>query len=202
VDTAQGLSRLRGNQRLYEKLLRHFAQDSGQLLEKLKADAKAERFENCRAVAHNLKGVAGNIGADRLHEVLADLEQATLDKHEDLPARLAEALGEARRVAEGILEAYPPENDSEVPGAEQGRLQCRTIQSIRPELEKLLGLLDRHDIDAQKLFGSLRDQLTESAPAWTRDLDRLIDHFEFASAGNTLRKLMDECEDKNTDGED
>jgi signal transduction histidine kinase/DNA-binding response OmpR family regulator len=201
VDTAQGLSRLRGNQRLYEKLLRHFAQDSGQLLEKLKAEAKAERFEDCRAIAHNLKGVAGNIGADRLREALGDLEQAALDKQDDLPARLDEALGEARLVTEGILEVYPPENDSEVPGADQDRLQCRTIQSIRPELEKLLGLLDRHDIDAQKIFGSLRDQLTESAPAWTRDLDRLIDHFEFASAGNTLRQLLDECRDEDTDGE-
>ena len=111
VDTAQGLSRLRGNTTLYRKLLENFAQESDVLLEKLQEDASGERFEACRAVAHNLKGVAGNIGADRLHQAFARLEQTLASGQGDLCTRLDESVREARQVIDGIRAAYPSEND-------------------------------------------------------------------------------------------
>jgi len=195
VDTAQGLSRLRGNGKLYRKLLEDFAQDSVVLLDKLAADAAAERFEACRGVAHNLKGVAGNIGADRLREALARLEQTLLGGQGHLHTRLDDAVREAHRVTEGILKAYPPEEETEIPAADRDRVEGRGIQAMLPDLETLLGLLERHDIDAQTLFLSLRDKLGASAPSQTRDMARLIEHFDFTSAGDILRQLMEQCRD-------
>ncbi|HKI80754.1 MAG TPA: hypothetical protein VKA04_03830, partial [Pseudodesulfovibrio sp.] len=69
------------------------------------------------------------------------------------------------------------------------------IQAMLPDLETLLGLLERHDIDAQTLFLSLRDKLGASAPSQTRDMARLIEHFDFTSAGDILRQLMEQCRD-------
>ncbi|MGE4420768.1 MAG: response regulator [Pseudodesulfovibrio sp.] len=196
VDTAQGLARLRGNVKLYRKLLNDFAQDSDILLEKLMTDASAERFEACQGVAHNLKGVAGNIGADRLREALARLEQALLGGQGDLHTRMDEAVREARRVSLGILKAYPPEDEPEIPAADRSRVEGQGIRAMLPELETLLALLERHDIDAQKIFHSIRKELEENAPAHARELARLIDQFDFTSAADALRELMEQCREE------
>jgi signal transduction histidine kinase/CheY-like chemotaxis protein/HPt (histidine-containing phosphotransfer) domain-containing protein len=201
VDTAQGLSRLRGNAKLYRKLLNDFAQDSDMLLEELTTCASAERFEACRGVAHNLKGVAGNIGADRLREALARLEQALQGDREDLHARLDEAVREARRVTGGIFTAYPPEDKPEISDADRGRVESRGVRAMTPELETLLVLLDRHDIDAQKAFLSVRIKLEENAPVQAREMARLIDQFDFTAAGDALRELMEQCRDDRCPGE-
>jgi signal transduction histidine kinase/CheY-like chemotaxis protein/HPt (histidine-containing phosphotransfer) domain-containing protein len=195
VDTAQGLSRLRGNDKLYRKLLKDFAQDSELLLGKLETDASEKRFEACRAVAHNLKGAAGNIGADRLRESLARLEQALFGGQGDLYTRLDDAVHEARRVTEGILKAYPPDNEPEAPSADQDRVESQGIRAMLPDLEELLDLLDRHDIDAQKLFHSVQNGLDASAPAQARTMARFIEQFDFTAAGDILRKLVDQCRD-------
>ncbi|WP_207260482.1 response regulator [Desulfovibrio sp. Huiquan2017] len=195
VNTAQALDRLRGNEKLYRKLLVDFAQDGNMLLQKLMADADDERFESCRAVAHNLKGVAGNIGADRLRETLARLEQSLFGGQGDLHTRLNEVLREAHRVIDGILEAVPPETETETPGDDQGRVREEGIRNIFPEMETLLTLLERHDIDAQKAFSALRERLRENAPAHAKELSRLVDQFNFTTAARDLRELMDQCRD-------
>ncbi|MEZ7195124.1 hybrid sensor histidine kinase/response regulator [Pseudodesulfovibrio karagichevae] len=202
VDTAQGLARLRGNEKLYRKLLNDFAQDSDRLLEKLMTDASAERFEACQGVVHNLKGVAGNIGADRLRETLALLEQALLGGQGDLRTRLDEAVREARRVTSGIREAYPPEDEPEIPAADRGRIEDQGVRAMLPELETLLVLLEHHDIDAQKSFLSIRKELEESAPSHVRELAQLIGQFDFTSAADTLRQLMEQCREDHCPDED
>jgi signal transduction histidine kinase/DNA-binding response OmpR family regulator/HPt (histidine-containing phosphotransfer) domain-containing protein len=200
VDTAQGLSRLRGNTTLYRKLLEDFAQESDVLLEKLQADASGERFEACRAVAHNLKGVAGNIGADRLHQTFARLEQTLVSGQGDLCARLDESVLEARRVIDGIRAAYPPREEEEIPAADRDRIDEKAILDMTPDLEALLDLLERHDIDARSSFASIKERLRESAPYQVGKLARLIDHFEFGSAGDIIRELMDRSRQDGTDG--
>jgi HPt (histidine-containing phosphotransfer) domain-containing protein len=201
VDTTRGLFRLRGNGKLYRKLLKDFAQDSGILMDKLAVDASAERFDACRGVAHNLKGVAGNIGAERLHQALARLEQSLLGGQGDLHVRLEDAVREAHRVTDGIHNAYPPEAETELSAADQDRLESSGVRAMMSDLETLLGLLERHDIDAQKLFLSLRDKLEEHAPSQARDLARRIDHFDFTSAGDILRKLLGQCREGSCPGD-
>jgi PAS domain S-box-containing protein len=75
LDVKDGLSRVMGNEKLYLKLLRQFAEQQGpapgQIAEALAlGDAVlAERL------AHTLKGVAGNIGAKLVHVASSDLEK-------------------------------------------------------------------------------------------------------------------------------
>ncbi|EGB14375.1 multi-sensor hybrid histidine kinase [Pseudodesulfovibrio mercurii] len=193
VDTDQALARLRGNDRLYRKLLRDFAQDGDLLLRKLSADADDERFEACRAVAHNLKGVAANIGAERMREALARLEQALLGGQGDLHTRLNEAVGESRRVIAGINEAFPSEKEAETGDNDRELVREEEIRDMLPELDALLELLQRHDIDARKQFRALRGRLWENAPAYAGELARLIEQFDFTTAAGTLRELEDQC---------
>jgi HPt (histidine-containing phosphotransfer) domain-containing protein len=75
LDTQDGLSRVAGNRKLYQKLLRQFVEQQGpavgQIMDALvKGDvALAERL------AHTLKGVAGNIGAKAVQAAAGLLEK-------------------------------------------------------------------------------------------------------------------------------
>jgi signal transduction histidine kinase/CheY-like chemotaxis protein/HAMP domain-containing protein len=79
LDTKAGLSRVAGNQVLYQKLLRQFIEQqasvAGQITEALdrKDTPLAERL------AHTLKGVAGNIGAVQVQSAAGVLEKAIRD---------------------------------------------------------------------------------------------------------------------------
>ena len=79
----------------------------------------------------------------------------------------------------------------EIPTADRDRIDEKAIRDMTPDLEALLDLLDRHDIDARSSFASLKERLRESAPYQAGELARLIDRFDFGSAGNTLRELME-----------
>jgi len=74
IDTKAGLARTSGNANLYKKLLMRFADtyiDSSAVNSALSNDDLAARKRNI----HSLKGVAGNIGADSIHQLSAQLEQ-------------------------------------------------------------------------------------------------------------------------------
>ncbi|WP_272701575.1 hybrid sensor histidine kinase/response regulator [Desulfovibrio sp. Fe33] len=195
LNMSRAISRLRGNARLYRKLLMDFAQDGDGLLRQLLDHAETERFEECRAVAHNLKGVTGNIGADRLHNLLAGLEQALAHSGDNLEFLLEETTRELRQVTSGIRETLRPPEEPEMPDGDLDRIESNGIQRMMSELDDLLVLLDRHDIEAQKQFRTLRERLTRHAPAYARELSRLIDQFDFSTAGDRLRDLMAHCRD-------
>jgi two-component system sensor histidine kinase/response regulator len=98
VDTADGLKRVGGNQKLYSKILRQFAGEQrgapSQIAQAITAGdrALAERL------AHTLKGVAGNIGASGVQAKAAVLEKQIRD------GAAADVLEDARRGVEGVLE--------------------------------------------------------------------------------------------------
>jgi HPt (histidine-containing phosphotransfer) domain-containing protein len=110
-DLVDGLKRLRGNRALYRKLLLSFAVDyrgvSGQIREAL--DAKD--FERAHSQVHNLKGLAGNLGAKQLQASAVNLEQLIKGvKQDDPPAAdlnmnftaLEKALNQALASVQGL----------------------------------------------------------------------------------------------------
>ncbi|WP_338847324.1 AAA family ATPase [Massilia sp. W12] len=86
IDLQAGLSRVAGRRSLYLQLLRRFADSQRGCIDELRAElAQGHRAEAAR-LAHSLRGVAGNIGADALSAAARQLEyrlQAPhLDEHE------------------------------------------------------------------------------------------------------------------------
>jgi len=112
LDTADGLARVGGNQKLYLKLLRQFVTQQ--------ADAPAriaEQLTNGERVAaersaHTVKGVAGNLGARSVQSAAGELEKALRDntpkpRLEALRARFAEVLTAMVVSLSGALGAEP-----------------------------------------------------------------------------------------------
>ncbi|MDR3088883.1 MAG: response regulator [Desulfobulbaceae bacterium] len=106
LDRAAGIARLQGDEVLYRRIAAGFLRDHGQDAAQVVAFLRQEKGEQARRVAHTLKSAAAIIGAARLKQAAAVLEEAlaagqTVTTDDDLVlamnAELALALAELRR---------------------------------------------------------------------------------------------------------
>jgi signal transduction histidine kinase/DNA-binding response OmpR family regulator/HPt (histidine-containing phosphotransfer) domain-containing protein len=74
-DVAAGLSRLRGNKRLYRKLLLDFGGNYGAVAGEIRKALAARNFNQTHSLVHNLKGLAGNLEATELQAAAVALEK-------------------------------------------------------------------------------------------------------------------------------
>jgi HPt (histidine-containing phosphotransfer) domain-containing protein len=68
------MGRLMNNKKLYEKLLNRFEAEYGDFYEKLKSAVDGENFEDAVHLAHTMKGLAGNLGAESLNAASLEVE--------------------------------------------------------------------------------------------------------------------------------
>jgi two-component system sensor histidine kinase/response regulator len=80
LDTADGLARVGGNQKLYLKLLRQFVAQQGEAAVQIAQFLQAGDHAAAERMAHTVKGVAGNLGAKSIHTTAAELEKLIREK--------------------------------------------------------------------------------------------------------------------------
>jgi len=103
-DVEDALHRLRGNRSLYAKLLRDLADQHGRDGDQIREILLAGDFQGVRQLAHQLKGVAGNLSAIELHAAAAELEQAVATWAGDGTATRTEAEQRLARLQEVLKE--------------------------------------------------------------------------------------------------
>jgi two-component system, sensor histidine kinase and response regulator len=100
LDGADGLRRVAGNSKLYIKLLRQFASQQADTVERIRAALAADDIDEATRSAHTLRGVAGNLGAPQVQGAAAAVEQALRD------AAPASATCEAIEQLAGVLDPF------------------------------------------------------------------------------------------------
>ena len=193
LDVRDGLSRVGGNRRLYRKLLGEFIEQQGSaVVEVGKAiaqgdPARAQRF------AHSLKGVAGNIGATRVHSGAARLENAIRD-------RAAPAVDAARREAAEALESLVADlraalgrRDSESPEGSFSTTPADPARSraAAARLTTLLSDLDPAAVDFLEVNRAALRPLFE-AETWT-EFEQLVQSYAFDEAQPRLERALKSC---------
>ena len=99
IELTEGLQRLGGDKTLYWELLQEFEQRATRMRDEIhQALARADR-EAARKTAHGLKGLAGNLSANRQHDTAAELEvklrnNATRAETQALAKRLRSTVSE------------------------------------------------------------------------------------------------------------
>jgi CheY-like chemotaxis protein len=74
-DLSAGLKRLRGNKRLYRKLLLDFGAKYTQVAAEIRETLDAKDLKQAHSLIHNLKGLAGNLSATELQAAAVNLEK-------------------------------------------------------------------------------------------------------------------------------
>ena len=184
LDAALGLKHAQGNPALYRRLLDKFLRGQSEFATGFTAARTAADPEAVVRMAHNLKGVAGILGAGRLQERAAALEAAARISLQDLDTALTPALSELTTVLAEVRAALAP---TEPVGA------VETVDAAAPNPDAIAGAvaqlrarLAEGDPDADLSCNALRALL---GPEVGRRLDpvrQAIASYDFDKAARLL----------------
>lgn len=179
VDVQQGLSHLMGNQELFEKMLRKFADQQSDFVEEINRKITGGEWEEVRRMAHTLKGLAGTLGMTNLQSLSSQLETESLRRDAGaLPAPVAQLSAELSKIIRSIrstIKEHP--SVVEVP-------KPSNLGSALDKLEKTL--LDGNPDALRHLDGIGR---IEGCERELGDLRKSVDAYRFDHASEVLRTI-------------
>jgi PAS domain S-box-containing protein len=180
ISILSGLSRAGGNKELYVKLLCKFRQGQKNAVSEIRAALQSGDWGTAGRLAHTVKGVSGNLGAERLYRAAAELETAIGKGEADLDYPIAEFSSHLKMVMDGIK-----------------TLEQSLVGQKKPKPPKAVSV----DKEAVKLLLKEMIQLLESdlSEALNR-LKALRQHLTHSSAHEEFKRLEKQVEGFDTDG--
>ncbi|MBF0477408.1 MAG: response regulator, partial [Deltaproteobacteria bacterium] len=112
IDVAAGLKRVGGNKKLYRSILLKFYNEYPDSSARIKAAFDAGDRELAQRLAHTVKGVAGNIGAEVLFQAGEELEAAIKQGRDDIAGPLATFEEDLQAVLQALAGMAPPQEES------------------------------------------------------------------------------------------
>jgi len=180
ISIASGLERMGGNKQLYAKLLCKFKEGQERAVEQIKAALQSGDVETAVRLAHTVKGVSGNLGAESLHRAAADLEKAIKEGKDNIDSLLTGFGSQLKIVMDGIRAL-------EENLAAQKEPEPSTAVSVDKGAVKLL---------LQDMAQLLESDLTEAM----NRLEALRQHLANSSAHEEFKRLEKQVESFDTDG--
>jgi two-component system sensor histidine kinase/response regulator len=189
LDTKAGLRRVLGKTSLYVSLLRKFAANQADAPTAIRAALEDGDTGTAERLAHTLKGVAGNIGADTIQAKAAFLEQAI-------------HTAQSRPVIEDLIDQLDPllSDLIEILGRTLPvDMSMRTPVTVDPMLRdavcgELADLLAEDDSKSVKLLHDNRDLLNAAMPAYFHRIEAAVSQFNFDEGLKLLQEAMQSLE--------
>ena len=179
LDVARGLAVVRGNAGKYLGLLRQVVASKGDHVRRQAEALAAGDLQAAGALAHNLKGVAGTVGALRLAELAARLEVRLRQNQPDAAA--VEDIAAEFSALSAALPPAPTSEDRHLPPPDPAVLAALT--------DELTDLLEHADASALAFFGQHQDTLRAALGPAHDEVARLLERFEFEDALALLRSV-------------
>src|SRR5215469_1988795 len=190
VDVAAGLARTARNKQLYRDLLAQFAARHEFAGNRIKEALESGDRDQAERLAHSLKGVAGNLGINRIFVLARSLETSIREAHmgtDGLVEELTLALTRQIRTIRAALLTATVDADkrSETRPVEREEA-LRAIDRLRQQLEK-------SDEDAPQTFRDLAEILQDTVVASRLDaLGAAVKAFDFDVALAKLDEISDQ----------
>jgi len=184
INVPDGLERLDQNAGLFRQLLIDFVEGKRGVPEKLQRAVAAAEWDVAVQLAHGVKGIAGNLAAERLYAVAAELEQAC--EHRDTAVAqplLAEFESSFNEVAAAA---------ALLSGGDKGARRADKVakpsnESLAAVVNELGHLLQIHDLHAGVPFERLRSH--PGARRYRRQLDAMAEQINKLNFKAALRLL-------------
>ena len=186
IDTKSALKRIGGNAKLYQNLLRKFAQQQAAAVEEIRAALAGGDVATAERVAHSLKGVAGNLGATVLAEVARKAETA-VKTGQGIEAGLDALAVSLDAVVRAVRAALPPEAS-----VHSGREASADPAAAAYSLGRLKKMLETDDGEAADFILDARPNLSGLLTGAEIDtLAELVGNFDYAAALKCLSGITD-----------
>jgi HPt (histidine-containing phosphotransfer) domain-containing protein len=180
-----GIKQLEGNQNLYIKLLRKFAECNQDFAEKIADRLEQNDDKKARLLAHSIKGVAGSIGAKELYLASATLEAAIMH------GETKNALHDFTTTLETVLlsiTALLQDQEKSMPSSD-------VVKDIDPDflfplLDELEVFLQASDFKALQCYAGLQQYVRDTALAEeVNSWQESINLFEYKNIAEQLAML-------------
>ncbi len=187
VNIAAGVKRLRGNRRLYRKLLLNFYQDYRTVNEQIRdALAQGDR-DKVHSLAHTLNGAAGNLSADDLQRVAMQLEEAAKTDAKIEPI-LLQHFNEVVTATMNSLAELDATKAVAAVVIDQDEPDGATLTS---QLRKLAVMLEEGSPHAIQCLPAIQTALAGNPPESLAKMGEQLDEYEFDHALETLAELAE-----------
>ncbi|WP_162299724.1 hybrid sensor histidine kinase/response regulator [Marinospirillum perlucidum] len=184
LDTSLGLKRLGDNRQAYRRLLERFVTSQEGFATRLEAALAKQDQQEALRQAHTLKGVAGNLGANRLHSRAGELE-AELKQGLQLSPETIQPTLEALQNLLDYLQTWLASKRTQASQSQTGW----TEEELQQALQVLHQQLEDYDAMAVKKVDEL---LERPLPAsWQACLESIRDHltdYDFEAAEELLAR--------------
>jgi len=171
VNLGTALARLGGQRAVYSRCLDGFL-----------AELREHRALDARRL-HSLQGNAATLGAQVLADELQALGGASARPSAELQAHALRLLDDARPGLEALAQALR----GEAAAAAEVTAAAGLPATLRAELTQLLAQLEGSDLAALELLPRLRGR---GLGRKLKDLETLVDHFDFAGAAAQVRRWL------------
>jgi len=172
ISVKTGLDRTMGNTVLYRELLSKFYRNHAGVAKDLETMVDREDFEAAVRLAHNIKGVAGNIGAQKLQEQAETLENSIRKRQ---VVNFKNDLVLFSKTLEKILlslKSLKHEQIREGDTSDEVSMDYQKIISLVDELEKLL---KEDDTSSNQVFSMIRQAISSTFKIETFEIEGMTD---------------------------
>lgn len=194
LDVNDGLERVDGNRKLYLRLIRRFADDQADVIERIQDSIESQDMESAERLVHTLKGLSGTIGALKLAQTAADLEhrlavRGLMDDGEDILDQLRlEFESTIHDIARAAKAMEVPQTDR------QEKTVTVDLRALRDRLDRVENFLRNDDYEAHAAMSAIVDTVDDGdIDRKIRLLKKAIDGFDYAGAIEqiaVLKKLL------------
>jgi CheY-like chemotaxis protein len=190
LDMSAGLQRVAGNKRLYRDLLTQFVAKHESTGNRIKEALECGDRNLVERLVHSLKGVAGNLGINRIFVLAGTLEKALRESHigtRGLIDELTSALDRQIRAIRAVLSV-----DSVDGGKRFGVRPAERAEALTA-IARLRERLEKSAADAPRAFTDLAEILQRTVVAWRLDaLGAAVKAFDFDAALAKLDEISDQ----------
>jgi HPt (histidine-containing phosphotransfer) domain-containing protein len=194
-DLAEGLNRLRGNQKLYRKLLLDFGAKYTTTAAEIRDALDRGDFDQAHSLVHNIKGLAGNLAATGLQAAAVEMEKLVKGGQKESASQklLDQKFVELEKSINQALEAV--QTLGPAPAEEPERPSADKMAAVPPEVaaEAINRIKAPAELGDVTQIKSIAEELKSKSDAFAPFSDRFIqlaDDFDFEG----ISKLVGELE--------
>lgn len=195
VDARTGLQNVNGDSKLYEQVLEKAYRRYRDIVEQIQAELERGDVGSAQRLAHAFKGVAGTMGAEKLHEISFQLESAFEQNQTGRYSELMDGLTyEVGRVM-ASLKVFIQEKQKEPLAGRQNDSKTKPfdLNRLHELLTGLSKLVDEGDSEALDLVPEITKMLEQSdILVDIQTLKSQIAGYQFDNAQITLLRITKE----------
>ena len=184
IDYTEGLSRVNNNTTIYCDLLIKFAKKNKDIIDDIKDEIQKQNHEIVKRQLHSLKGVTGNIGANKIFEKTKVVEDEFIM---EIPPNAEEYIDSLLPLLDVVISSI---EDSEIIQDQTGDDDFSLTPEVIEKINQSIKLLEDSDTEGIKILSGLN--ISGGYSHSYSEIQEALDNYDFDLAVELLNNMLKE----------